>query len=70
MENRVQGVRAEFTPQLDELKAMARQDMAAVRERIAERGAIVTDYVAREPVKALGIALCVGVALGWLIRRL
>jgi ElaB/YqjD/DUF883 family membrane-anchored ribosome-binding protein len=70
MENRVQGVRAEFTPQLDEVKAMVRQDVAVVRERLAERTAFIREYVAREPVKSLGVALCVGVALGWLIKRL
>jgi ElaB/YqjD/DUF883 family membrane-anchored ribosome-binding protein len=69
MIDRVQGVKAEFTPQLDEIKAMARQDVAVARERLAERSATVKDYVVREPVKALGIALCVGVVLGWLIRR-
>jgi ElaB/YqjD/DUF883 family membrane-anchored ribosome-binding protein len=69
MDDRVQGMRAEFTPQLDEIKAMARQDVAVARERLAERSAIVTDYVAREPVKALGIAVSIGVVLGWLIRR-
>jgi ElaB/YqjD/DUF883 family membrane-anchored ribosome-binding protein len=69
MVDRVQGTKAEFTPQLDEIKAMARQDVAVARERMAEGRAIVSDYVAREPVKALGIALCIGVVLGWLIRR-
>jgi len=33
MIDRVQGMRAEFTPQLDEIKAMARQDVAVARER-------------------------------------
>ena len=69
MIDRVQGVKAEFTPQLEEIKAMARQDVAVARERLAEGSAIVRDYLVREPVKALGIALCVGVVLGWLIRR-
>jgi ElaB/YqjD/DUF883 family membrane-anchored ribosome-binding protein len=69
MNERVQGMKAEFTPQLEEIKAMARQDVAVARERLAERGAVVTDYLVRDPVKALGIALCVGVVLGWLIRR-
>jgi ElaB/YqjD/DUF883 family membrane-anchored ribosome-binding protein len=69
MIDRVQGVRAEFTPQLEDIKAMARQDVAVARERLAERSEILRDYVAREPVKALGIALCIGVVLGWLIRR-
>jgi ElaB/YqjD/DUF883 family membrane-anchored ribosome-binding protein len=69
MIDHVQGTRAEFTPQLDEIKAMARQDVAVARERLAERSAVVRDFFAREPVKSLGIALCVGVVLGWLIKR-
>jgi ElaB/YqjD/DUF883 family membrane-anchored ribosome-binding protein len=69
MNDRVQGTRAEFTPQLEEIKAMARQDVAVARERLADGSAIVRDYLVREPVKALGIALCVGVVLGWLIKR-
>ncbi len=69
MIDRVQGMKARFTPQLEDIKAMARQDVAAARERLADGRAIVTDYVTREPVKALGIALCVGVVLGWLIKR-
>jgi ElaB/YqjD/DUF883 family membrane-anchored ribosome-binding protein len=48
---------------------MARQDVAVARERLAEGRDMVRDYVAREPVKALGIALCIGVVLGWLIKR-
>jgi ElaB/YqjD/DUF883 family membrane-anchored ribosome-binding protein len=69
MIGRVQDGKAEFTPQLDEIKAMARQDVAVARERLAEGRAMVSDYVVREPVKALGIALCIGVVLGWLIGR-
>ena len=69
MSDRVQGARAEFTPQLDEVKAMARQDVAVARERLAEGSAIVRNYLVGEPVKALGIAFCAGVVVGWLIRR-
>ncbi len=69
MIDRVQGMKSEFTPQLEDIKAMARQDVAVARERLAERSEILRDYVVREPVKALGIALCIGVVLGWLIRR-
>jgi len=69
MNDRVQVTRSEFTPQLEEIRAMARQDVAAARERLAEGRAIVRDYLVREPVKALGIAVCVGVILGWLITR-
>ncbi len=69
MNDRVQGTKVEFTPQLAELRAMARQDMAVARERLADGRAIVTDYLVREPVKALGITLLIGAVLGWLIRR-
>jgi len=62
-------MKTEFTPQMEDIRAMARQDVAVARERLADGRAIVTDYVVREPVKALGIALLVGVVLGWLIRR-
>ena len=69
MENRVPDMKTEFTPQLDDIKAMACQDMAVARERLAEGRDLVSEYLAREPVKALGIALSVGVVLGWLIKR-
>jgi len=62
-------MKAEFTPQLDELREMARQDVAVARERLADGSEMVRDYVVRQPVKALGIALCIGVVLGWLIKR-
>ena len=38
MSDRIEGVKAVFTPQLDEIKAMARQDVAVARERLAEGG--------------------------------
>jgi hypothetical protein len=69
MNDHVRGTNTEFTPQLDELKAMGRQDVAFARERLADGGEVVRDFLVREPVKALGITLCLGVALGWLIRR-
>jgi ElaB/YqjD/DUF883 family membrane-anchored ribosome-binding protein len=69
MNDRVQGTKSEFTPDLAEIRAMARQDVAVARERLAEGRDLVRDYVSREPVKALGIALGIGVVLGWLIKR-
>ena len=69
MNDRVQGTKSEFTPQMEEIRAMARQDMAVARERLAEGRDIVRGYLAREPLKALGIALGIGVILGWLIKR-
>lgn len=69
MKARVQATRAEFTPQMEEIKAMARQDVAVARGRLAEGRDSVRDFVLRDPLKALGITLGVGVLLGWLIRR-
>ncbi len=69
MIDNIHGTRTEFTPQLDDIKAMACQDLEAARERLAERTALLSDYVVREPLKSVGIALGVGVVLGWLIRR-
>jgi ElaB/YqjD/DUF883 family membrane-anchored ribosome-binding protein len=43
--------------------------LAAARERLDQGRTMLRDYVAKEPVKALGIALCMGVVLGWLIKR-
>lgn len=68
MHDGVEDKKSAFTPQLDEIRAMARQDVAVARERLAEGRDIVRDYLVKEPVKALGIALCMGVVLGWLIK--
>lgn len=68
MHDRVEGKKSEFTPQLDEIRAMALQDVAFARERLAVGRDIVRDFLVKEPVKTLGIALCMGVVLGWLIK--
>jgi len=61
--------RSEFTPQADEIRAMAAQDVAVARERLVEGTVRIKNYVATEPARALGIALGVGVLLGWMIAR-
>lgn len=37
--------------------------------RIAEGTERIKDYVRRQPVRALGLALGVGVLIGWLAKR-
>jgi ElaB/YqjD/DUF883 family membrane-anchored ribosome-binding protein len=69
MKRNTQPPRAEFTPQMPEIRAMAHQDMAFARERLADGREMVRDFLVKEPVKALGITFCIGVALGWLISR-
>jgi ElaB/YqjD/DUF883 family membrane-anchored ribosome-binding protein len=65
----MQDLESSFGPQADELKERALEYAAVARERLAEGSEKVKEYVTREPVRAMGIALGVGVLLGWLIKR-
>jgi hypothetical protein len=44
-------------------------DAAITLGRLAEGAERIKDYARREPARALGIALGVGVLIGWLIKR-
>jgi ElaB/YqjD/DUF883 family membrane-anchored ribosome-binding protein len=52
-----------------ELKEMAMRCATIAAQRICEESKRVKEYAAREPARALGIALGVGVLVGWMIRR-
>lgn len=69
MIDRMQGLESEFGPQAEQLKERALEYAATARERLAEGSESVRQYIAREPARALGIALGVGVLLGWMIKR-
>jgi ElaB/YqjD/DUF883 family membrane-anchored ribosome-binding protein len=69
MIDRIQNLEASLGPQAEEVKERALEYAAVARERLAEGGEMVKGYVVKEPVRALGIALGVGVLLGWLIKR-
>jgi ElaB/YqjD/DUF883 family membrane-anchored ribosome-binding protein len=69
MIDRMQGLPAGLPDQAEELKAMAMEYARTARERISEGTDFVKDYVNRQPARALGIALGLGVVLGWLIKR-
>lgn len=69
MIDRIQEIEANYGPQVEELKARALEYMATARERLAEGSEAVRSYAVKEPVRALGIALGVGVLLGWAIKR-
>jgi ElaB/YqjD/DUF883 family membrane-anchored ribosome-binding protein len=69
MIDRIQGLDSNFRPQADEIREMALEYAAAARERLAEGSERVREYVVKEPARALGIALGVGVLVGWLIKR-
>ncbi len=69
MIDRVQEMESSWGPEMEEMKEAALRYTAAARERLAEGGERIKDYVAKEPVRAMGIALGMGVLLGWLIKR-
>jgi len=69
MIDRLQGVGSSYEPQVDELKEQALVYAAAAREHLAEGRDRIREYIVKEPARALGIALGVGVLLGWLTKR-
>jgi len=69
MIDRIQGLQSELGPQAEQVKEMALEYAATAREQLAEGSERVKDYIVKEPVRALGIALGVGVLLGWMIKR-
>jgi ElaB/YqjD/DUF883 family membrane-anchored ribosome-binding protein len=69
MIDRIQDVEPSYGPQLDEFKEQALVYAAAARERLSEGGEKVREYIVNQPVRAMGIALGMGVVLGWLIKR-
>jgi len=69
MIDRIQDPGASYGPQLEQVKEQALIYTATARERLAEGSEKIREYIAKEPVRALGIALGMGVLLGWLIKR-
>lgn len=58
-----------FADQAEEWKARAMESADRARARLADANAFVTDYVTKRPATAVGLALGLGVLLGWLIKR-
>ena len=50
-------------------KDMALDFAATAREQWTEKSRALTDLIINQPLAALGVALGMGVALGWLIKR-
>jgi len=69
MIDRIQGFETDYTSQAEALKEKALDLAATAREQLAEGSERIKDYVVKEPVRALGLALGLGVVLGWLIKR-
>jgi len=69
MIDRIQDMSSNYGPQIDEIKEQALNYAATARERLLEGRDKAREYIVNEPARALGIALGVGVLLGWLIKR-
>jgi len=69
MIDRMRGGESDYAAQTDALKEKALDFAAVARERLAEGNERIKDYVVKEPARALGLALGLGVLLGWLIKR-
>ncbi len=69
MIDRIEGLQSALGPQADELKERALEYAASAREMLSGGTDKVKEYVVKEPARALGVALGLGVLLGWLIKR-
>ena len=58
-----------ISDQMSYLKESALDATATAREKLSQGAVFVRNFTVREPVKALGVALGMGVMLGWLIKR-
>jgi ElaB/YqjD/DUF883 family membrane-anchored ribosome-binding protein len=57
------------TQAADPVQELALRFAAVAGGRIAEGKERIKEYVSREPMRALGLALGAGVIIGWLIKR-
>jgi len=69
MIDRMHSMPTDFGDQAEEMKARVLELASSAREQLAHGSEFVKDYVNKQPARALGIALGVGVVLGWLIKR-
>jgi len=69
MIDRIRGVETGDASQAEEIKEKALDFVATARERLAEGSEAIKGFVIKEPARALGIALGLGVVLGWLFKR-
>ncbi len=69
MIDRIKGLHAGVGPQAGEFKEKALDAAAVARERWTEGTGLIRNFIIEKPAQALGIALGMGVVLGWLIKR-
>jgi ElaB/YqjD/DUF883 family membrane-anchored ribosome-binding protein len=69
MIDRIQGFEGAIGPTAENWQETALDLVATARERLARGTDTVRAYTVQQPARALGIALGIGVLLGWLIKR-
>ncbi len=69
MIDRLQPPDSGYADQAEELKAKALEYALSAQSKFSDGREFVKTYVTKEPVRALGIALGLGVVVGWLIKR-
>jgi ElaB/YqjD/DUF883 family membrane-anchored ribosome-binding protein len=67
MISRIPGLRPESPA--EQMKEKALDVTAIARERFEQGSRALREYTIQQPARALGLALGMGVLLGWLIKR-
>jgi len=69
MIQRVDDTNGGLAHQADHWKEEAREMGAAAREQLVQGSRVIREYTLKKPATALGLALGIGVFLGWLMKR-
>jgi len=69
MIDRIAGLEGGGSPSAEQIKEKALEFVDVARERVAQGGESIRTFTVKQPARALGIALGMGVLVGWLIKR-
>jgi ElaB/YqjD/DUF883 family membrane-anchored ribosome-binding protein len=69
MFDRIAGLEGGGSPSPEQIKEKALEFASAARERVSQGGESIRTFTVKQPARALGIALGMGVLVGWLIKR-
>jgi ElaB/YqjD/DUF883 family membrane-anchored ribosome-binding protein len=69
MNDRIREMESSFGPSAEAAKEKALDIAASAREQFTQGAQTIKNYTIEQPARALGIALGMGVLLGWWIKR-
>jgi hypothetical protein len=69
MFDRIAGLEGGGTASPEQIKEKALEFAAVARERATQGSELIRTFTVNQPARALGIALGMGVLVGWLIKR-